>query len=194
MTPAPDEVKSALLALQAGLLVGMPTETVYGIAADALEEPAVERLFLAKGRPGINPVAILVGSVEQAQSIGRLDATALAAAERHWPGALTLVVGRVDGLPQWIGDPDRGTVGLRVPDHPVALALLEGHGPLAVSSANRSGQPPAVDAARAREVLGDMVSVYLEGMVGAGEPSTVVDVSVSHPRVLRRGPIDWNLA
>ena len=120
-----------------------------------------------------------------------LDAGALTAAAVHWPGALTLVVPRADGLPDWIGHPDSGSVGIRVPDHPITLALLAAAGPLAVTSANRSGYPPAADDHSARAALGDAVAVYLEGGGAGGAASTVVDLTGSEPRVLRRGPVAW---
>ena len=135
-------IDEALQALQQGEIVGIPTDTVYGIAADPWDAEAVARLFAAKGRPDANPIPILVSGVEQAEAVAELDEGAVVLAKRHWPGALTMVVPRAARLPQWIGDPAAGSVGIRVPDHPVALELLNTAGPLAVTSANPTGAVP----------------------------------------------------
>jgi tRNA threonylcarbamoyl adenosine modification protein (Sua5/YciO/YrdC/YwlC family) len=103
-----------------------------------------------------------------------------------------VVVLRTPAVPHWAGDHDRGTVALRVPSHPVALELLRRSGPLAVTSANRSGEPPAIDAASARAILGDAVAVYLEGSSSGGASSTVVDLTGDTPVVLRPGPVEWS--
>jgi len=188
MTPGIDE---AVAALQEGRIIGVPTDTVYGIAADPFSEPAVEALFAAKDRPGVMPIPILVADAVQASLVGALGEDALAAASLHWPGALTLVVPRVEDLPEWIGRLESGSVGIRVPDHPVALALLAATGPLAVTSANRSGSPPAADDRSARTALGERVAFYLEGRGAGGAASTVIDLTGSEPEVLRRGPVSW---
>ena len=184
-------IEEAVAALEAGRIVGVPTDTVYGIAADLFAEDAVKALFTAKDRPQVMPIPILASDAAQAARVGVLSDGALTAAAVHWPGALTLVVPRADGLPDWIGHADSGSVGLRVPDHPVTLALLAAAGPLAVTSANRSGYPPAADDRSARAALGDAVAVYLEGSGAGGAASTVVDLTGVEPRVLRRGPVSW---
>ncbi len=181
----------ALVALRAGLIVGVPTDTVYGIGADPFCEAAVASLFAAKGRPGVKPIPLLVASLGQARRLGVFERPAAEAAQRHWPGALTLVVPRAPSLPSWIGDLERGSVGLRVPDHPVALALLEAFGPLAVTSANRSGQRPPANEAQARAMLGSLIAVYLPGSGVAGAASTVVDFTGEEPMLLRRGALEW---
>jgi tRNA threonylcarbamoyl adenosine modification protein (Sua5/YciO/YrdC/YwlC family) len=181
----------AVDAVRAGRIVGMPTDTVYGIAADPFRSEAVRGLFHAKGRQEANPIPVLTADQDQAADLGLLEGEAARMVKRHWPGSLTVVVRRAAGLPEWIGDAVRGTVGLRVPDHPVALALLRAAGPLAVTSANRSGRPPALDHSDARRRLGDSVAVYLPGRAGAGAASTVVDLSGCEARVLRRGPVSW---
>ena len=184
-------IADAARAIAEGRIVGVPTDTVYGIAADPFSEEAVRSLFLAKDRPEVMPIPILVADIEQAARIGVLDDAALTAAAVHWPGALTLVVPRAPGLPAWIGHPESGSVGIRVPDHPVTLALLEAAGPLAVTSANRSGYPPASDDGTARAALGPAVAVYLEGGGAGGASSTVVDLTGLEPQVLRSGPVVW---
>lgn len=171
--------------------MGVPTDTVYGIAADPFLRDAVARLFEVKRRPGIKPIPILASGPEQAATIGILDDRAQRACRRHWPGGLTVIVNRVPGLPEWIGDPDRDTVGVRVPDHPVALELLAAYGPLAATSANRSGEPPARDHVSARASLGEEVAVYLPGRGANAGASTVVDLTGPEPRVLREGPVTW---
>lgn len=183
-------IATALAALRQGKIVGVPTDTVYGLAVDPGSAAAVQSLFELKGRPYDKPVALLVDSAEQAQQVVEMPPPALVLADRHWPGPLTLVVrSRID-LPAWVGD-RRGTVGVRVPDHPVARALLAGAGPLAVTSANRSGEPPARDADGARAIFGDAVAAYLEGTCRGGEASTVVDMTVDPPRVVRPGPVQF---
>jgi tRNA threonylcarbamoyl adenosine modification protein (Sua5/YciO/YrdC/YwlC family) len=184
-------VDRAVAALREGRIVGVPTDTVYGIAADPFCEAAVEALFAAKGRPAVKPIPILAADKDQAMRVGVLGEVALDAATVHWPGALTLVVPRADGLPDWVGDPAAGSVGVRVPDHPAALALLAAAGPLAVTSANRSGEIPVGDHRSARASLGDAVAVYIEGSGGGDTSSTVVDLTGLHPRILRPGPVEW---
>lgn len=178
----------ALDALRKGLIVGLPTDTVYGIAADPMNHYAVAALYRVKGRGDDKPIPVLAASLADARGFGIIDD----AVAVHWPGALTVVVHRTPAVPHWLGDHDRGTIALRVPDHPVALALLARSGPLAVTSANRSGEPPALDAVTARAILGDTVAVYLGGSSPGGTSSTVVDLTGSEPVVLRRGPVEWS--
>jgi L-threonylcarbamoyladenylate synthase len=184
-------IASAAAAIAEGMIVGVPTDTVYGIAADPFSEEAVRALFLAKDRPEVMPIPILVADIEQAARIGLLNDTARTAATVHWPGALTLVVPRANGLPSWVGHPESASVGIRVPNHPITLALLEAAGPLAVTSANRSGYPPAADHGTARAALGPSIAVYLEGGGAGGAASTVVDLTGLEPQVLRSGPVEW---
>lgn len=189
--PEPGDLLKVVAALRRGGVVGIPTDTVYGLAADPFSEQAVALLFAIKRRSAVKPIPLLAASVEQAGRVGVLAGEARQAAGRHWPGALTLVVRRVPGLPDWLGNPSRGSVGVRVPDHPGALALLAEAGPLAVTSANRSGTAPAVDEAGARAVFADEVAAYLPGAGAGGAPSTVVDFTGKVPRVLRAGPVAW---
>jgi L-threonylcarbamoyladenylate synthase len=182
-------IEDAVAAIRAGEVVGLPTDTVYGIGVDPLETTAVMRLFELKGRPEHKPVGLLVATIDQADEIGEIGEDAAMLAERHWPGALTLVVTPKVVLADWVGDRQLKTVGVRIPDHPVARELLEEAGPLAVTSANVSGGAEAQTDREAREIFGDRVAVYLEGVSPGGEASTVVDVTGAEPVVLRQGPV-----
>lgn len=187
-TPSPAEV------LRAGGVVGVPTDTVYGLAVDPTSPEAVNRLYELKGRPGDKPIALLVADVESASQLVHIpeDATGLAA--DHWPGALTLVTQPMVELPAWVGDPETRSVGVRVPDRPDLVALLTETGPLAVTSANLSGTAPAESSADATAVFGASVDLYVEGRCPGGLSSTVVDVTRRPFRVLRQGPIVIDLA
>jgi tRNA threonylcarbamoyl adenosine modification protein (Sua5/YciO/YrdC/YwlC family) len=184
-----ETIERAVSVLRSGGVVGVPTDTVYGLAVDPLDEEAMSRLFEIKGRPDHKPVGILVASIEQAEMGGEIEGPARALAEEHWPGALTLVVTPKVILADWAGERQRKTVGLRVPDHPITLALLEAFGPLAVTSANRSGGPETMTDVEARDVFGDEVDLYLEGVSPGGEASTVVDATGAELTVLRQGPV-----
>lgn len=177
-------------AAAAGSLVVLPTDTVYGIGADAFNGQAVRDLLAAKGRGPDMPVPVLVGSWQTIEGLV-LDVPPVARKliEAFWPGGLSLVVQQAPSLAWDLGDTN-GTVMVRMPLHPVALDLLRAVGPMAVSSANRSGQPPATTAAMAHEQLGDSVAVYLDGGPSTlGVASTVVDVTGPIPRVLRLGAV-----
>jgi tRNA threonylcarbamoyl adenosine modification protein (Sua5/YciO/YrdC/YwlC family) len=184
-------VSAAVTALQSGELVVLPTDTVYGIAADAFSPMAVNLLLAAKGRGRDLPVPVLVGSWRTLDGlVDELGPLARRMVEAFWPGPLTLVVRSAPSLAWDLGE-TRGTVAVRMPLQPVALEILTQTGPLAVSSANRSGMPPAVDAADAQRQLGDAVRVYLDaGPVGDPVPSTIVDLTGDHARVLRVGALD----
>ncbi|WP_163800652.1 L-threonylcarbamoyladenylate synthase [Mycolicibacterium sediminis] len=183
-------IAAAVGALKDGQLVVMPTDTVYGIGANAFDGTAVSSLLAAKGRGRDMPVPVLVGSWHTIDGlVYSVPATARELIRAFWPGALSLVVRQAPSL-QWdLGDAN-GTVMLRMPLHPVAIELLREVGPLAVSSANVSGQPAAVTAADAQAQLGDLVDVYLEAGPSARQAaSTIVDLTGPQPRVLRQGPI-----
>lgn len=184
-------MREAAEVLRAGRLVAFPTETVYGLGANALDESAVRRIYEAKGRPAINPVIVHVASTDDARALATewtADAEALARA--FWPGPLTLVVRKTTRIPGIVtagGD----TVGLRVPAHPVALALLrEAAVPVAAPSANRSNQVSPTTAAHVRHGLGDRVDLIIDGgATHVGIESTVVDVTGPVAQVLRPGMI-----
>ena len=182
-------VDAAVRALRRGEIVGVPTDTLYGLAADPFKEDALDAIFRLKGRPQEKPMALLVASLEQGMTLASFAEQALELAEEHWPGALTLVLPRLDNVPDWLGDRVRRTIGLRCPDHPVTLELLEKAGPLAVTSANLSGDEAVIDDAEARELFGDAVTVYLEGEAPGGRASTIIDLTEPAPLTLRRGPV-----
>jgi L-threonylcarbamoyladenylate synthase len=183
------DVTAAARAIKRGEIVGVPTDTVYGLAVDLYDEAALDRLYDLKGREDNKPIAILVASLEQGLVLGAMSDRALDLAERYWPGAATLVVPRLDTAPEWLGDRERRTVGLRCPNHPVALALLEITGPLAVTSANRSDSEPVTTADLAQAQFGDEVLTYLPGDAGGGAPSTLIDLTQPAEVVLRQGPV-----
>jgi L-threonylcarbamoyladenylate synthase len=183
-------VEAAVTALRRGDLVVMPTDTVYGLAADAFNPTAVGALLTAKGRERNMPTPVLVPAVRTLMGlVDSVPPAAQALADRFWPGGLTMVVRQAATL-QWDLGETKGTVAVRMPLDPVALAILEQTGPLAVSSANRTGLPPATDAAEAARQLGLSVSVYLDGgPCGDPVPSTIVDLTGETPRVLRAGAV-----
>jgi tRNA threonylcarbamoyl adenosine modification protein (Sua5/YciO/YrdC/YwlC family) len=183
-------ITSAAAAVKNGGLVVLPTDTVYGLGADAFSSTAVAALLAAKGRGRDMPVPVLVGSWRTIDGLALTVSTSMRNLIRaFWPGALSLVVRQAPSV-QWdLGDA-RGTVMLRMPLHPVAIELLREVGPMAVSSANISGRPPAVDAENARDQLGDLVDVYLDGGPSARQAaSTILDLTASEPRILRSGPV-----
>ncbi|HSJ71266.1 MAG TPA: L-threonylcarbamoyladenylate synthase [Acidimicrobiia bacterium] len=183
------DVSAAARAIKRGEVIGVPTDTVYGLAADPYDEAALERLYDLKGREERKPIALLVADLDQGLLLGAMSDRALDLAERHWPGAVTLVVPRLDTAPTWLGDTRRRTIALRCPDHPVTLELLRLAGPLAVTSANVSSGEPANSASEAQAVFADHVLTYLHGEPGGGAPSTLVDLTQPSEMVLRDGPI-----
>jgi L-threonylcarbamoyladenylate synthase len=194
LTTDPDEreagIANAVLAVQRGELVVLPTDTVYGIGADAFDAEAVRRLLAAKGRGREMPPPVLVSAATtlDALAVG-VPAYARALVDELWPGPLTLVCRQQSSL-QWdLGD-TRGTVAVRMPDQAVALELLSRTGPLAVSSANRTGMAAATDADQAEEMLARSVTVILDdGPTPGALPSTIVDVTGERGRVLRLGAL-----
>ena len=184
-------IAEAAAAIRRGELVVAPTDTVYGVAADAFSPAAVNLLLAAKGRGRDMPVPVLVASRAMLEAVvSEVTEAAGKLVDAFWPGALTLVLRETPHLAWDLGEA-RGTVAVRMPDHPVVTALIEQTGPLAVSSANRSGQPPASTAMDARLQLGAAVSVYLDaGPGGAPVPSSIVDLTGDEPRLLRAGALD----
>lgn len=188
-------VQAAAAALRGGNLVVLPTDTVYGVAADAFDQEGTAAVFRAKDRTRSFPLPVLVRSPKQV--IG-LVTTIPEAAEHlmaaYWPGPLTLVV-RCDPNLTWdLGD-NEGTVALRMPLDDVTLDVIREVGPLAVTSANRSGRPPARTAAEAQQSLGESVLVYVDdGPRTDAAPSTIVDLTRAEPHVLREGAVDADQA
>lgn len=185
-----EAIAAATDAVKSGRLVVLPTDTVYGIAADAFDNGAVANLLAAKGRGRDMPVGVLVGSWHTISGlVYSVPDAAHELIRAFWPGALSLVVQQAPSL-QWdLGDA-RGTVMLRMPLQPVALDVLRAVGPMAVSSANVSGQPPATTAAEAQRQLGDRVDVYLDGGTSEQQAaSTILDLTGEVPKILRAGPI-----
>lgn len=183
-------IADAVAALRGGRLVVLPTDTVYGIAADAFDHEAVAALLAAKGRYRDSPPPVLIGARATLDGVARdLSEAADALVEAFWPGPLTLVCHEQPSLTWDLGDAG-GTVAVRMPDHPLTLEILRTTGPLAVSSANRTGRPAAVTVADARHQLGEAVALYLDdGPCAASRPSSIVDVSGEAPRLLRAGAL-----
>ncbi|MET0704757.1 MAG: L-threonylcarbamoyladenylate synthase [Mycobacterium sp.] len=183
-------IASAVSAAKGGRLVVLPTDTVYGIGADAFDSAAVAALLAAKGRGRDMPVPVLVGSWNTIDGlVYTVPHGARELIRAFWPGALSLVVRQAPSL-QWdLGDAN-GTVMLRMPLHPVAIEVLREVGPMAVSSANISGRPAAVTAEDARHQLGDLVETYLDGGPSAKQAaSTIIDLTQPAPKILRTGPV-----
>lgn len=185
----PNAIPAALAVLRQGGLVAFPTDTVYGLAADPFNPAAIDRLFAAKDRDLSKAIALLVGAVDQLDRItpGFSDSADRLAA-RFWPGALTLVVSRRPELPAQLSA--LPTIGVRMPNHPFALKLLRASGPLATTSANRSGAENPLTAQDVLEQLSDRLELILDGgACPGGVPSTVVDCTVPDGKILRIGAI-----
>ncbi len=183
-------VDAAVTAARAGELIVLPTDTVYGVGADAFIPAAVTTMLAAKGRGRNMPPPVLVGTARAAAAlVDDLGAFGQDLIDEFWPGALTLVFRASPTLLWGLGD-TKGTVALRMPLHAVALDVLKQTGPLAVSSANRHGYPSAVTADEAQQQLGEAVSVYLDGGPCADSiPSTILDLTGTIPTLLRAGAI-----
>lgn len=183
-------IAAAASAVRGGRLVVLPTDTVYGLGADAFDAAAVAALLAAKGRGRDMPVPVLVGSWHTIDGLAfSVPDAARELIRAFWPGALSIVVTQAPSL-QWDLGESNGTVMVRMPLHPAAIELLREVGPMAVSSANISGQPPAVTADDARRQLGELVDVYLDAGPSAQlAASTIVDLTTPTPRILRDGPV-----
>lgn len=182
----------AVAVLRAGGIVALPTDTVYGIAVALATAGGIERLFHVKQRPPEKAIALLLADAAQAAALGEVSAGAAALAAALWPGPLTLVLPARPGaeLPEVLAAGSR-TVGVRLPDHASPRAMAAAVGPLPTTSANLSGRPDPLDAATVVAELGDAIELVLDGGRTAGSrPSTVVDMTVEPPAVLRVGLID----
>jgi len=187
-------IARAAALLRAGRLVAFPTETVYGLGGDATNDHAVAAIFAAKARPRFNPLIVHVRDLAGAERLAVFNSPARRAAARFWPGPMTLVLPRqADGGLSLLASAGLDTVAIRVPDHPVAQALLrEADRPIAAPSANRSGRVSPTQGAHVAEDLGDDVELILDdGPTPVGLESTVLDVSGEFPALLRPGPVTF---
>ncbi|HUH96988.1 MAG TPA: L-threonylcarbamoyladenylate synthase [Anaerolineales bacterium] len=186
---APDAFQRALETLQSGGLVAFPTDTVYGVGALAFDSPGVESIYAAKDRPIEKAIPVLIGDVEDLDKVAaRVPLMAERLAARFWPGPLTILVPKHSGLPDSVSATD--SVGVRLPDHAVARSLLRAAGPMAVTSANRSGRPSPSTAGEVLVQLNGRIAMILDGgKTPGGVPSTLVDCTGAKPVVMREGPI-----
>ena len=191
VTPTDAQIERAIRILRSGGLVAFPTETVYGLGADASNAAAVARIFEAKGRPASHPLIVHLSGAHALPDWARdVPEIALRLAERFWPGPLTMILARAPGVLQAVtGGQD--SIGLRVPSHPVAMALLQGFGGgIAAPSANRFGRVSATTAQHVRDELGERVDLILDGgACPVGIESTIVDLTSGNPVLLRPGRI-----
>lgn len=185
-----DGITAAVAAAKRGDLVVLPTDTVYGLGTDAFSQTGSQKLLAAKGRDRNMPIPVLVGHVKALDGLAqRVDGVTKALAEAFWPGALTIVVKAQPTLRWDLGETNQ-TVALRMPLNPIAIELLNAVGPMAVSSANKTGQPAATNVDEAIAQLGEDVTIYLDGGQTPGNvASTIVDVSSGEIKLLRQGAI-----
>ena len=191
---SPRLLNQAVQILRDGGVVAFPTDTVYGVGVDPSQPEAVRKLYRIKGRPEDKPIAILVGSIEDVARVAQTPSRTFSRlADRFWPGGLTLIVETRELPPEITAG--GSTVGVRMPDHPLTLELLRGFGgPIATTSANRSGQNPATSAEEVGAQLGDRVNLIVDGGDTITKvASTVLDLSVSPPKILRHGGISEEL-
>ena len=190
--PSPEALERAIEVLRQGRPIAVPTDTVYGLAADPFRPGAADRIFDVKRRPRNVNLPVLVSGTDQALALATsVPTTAATLMDRFWPGALTVVLPARAGLAADLGDDD-ATIGVRCPAHPVPLALCSAVGPLATTSANRHGEPTLTTAAEVMAVFGDAVVVVLDGGTCSGSPSTVVDCTGVEPKLLREGRVPWS--
>ena len=191
---SPQLLNQAVELLKDGGVVAFPTDTVYGVGVDPLQPQAVRKLYRIKGRPDNKPIAILVGSIEDVERVAQSPSETFSRlADRFWPGGLTLILEARDLPPEITAAGN--TVGVRMPNHPLTLELLrEFGGPIATTSANRSGEDPATSASEVDAQLGDRVNLIVDGGDTITKvASTVLDLSAPPPRILRHGGIPEEL-
>ena len=184
-----DAIPHALEILKAGGLVAFPTDTVYGVGALAFDGKAVESIYVAKDRPIEKAIPVLIGDKDDLEKVGiHIPASAHKLVSRFWPGPLTILIPKRAEIPESVSA--TATVGVRVPDHDVARALLRAAGPMAVTSANISGGQSPVTAEEVYEQLGGRIDLIIDGgQTPGGVPSTLVDCTLSELKVLRKGPV-----
>ncbi len=189
LAEASNTISHAVDVLTQGGVVAFPTDTVYGLGVLASQADSIERLYSIKGREQTKAIAVLIADAEQLEQISENpNEKAMRLAQRFWPGPLTFVLPRHPAFPEGLS-PD-GSIGVRVPNHPVALALLKEAGPLGVTSANLSGQANASSAKEVLDQLDGRVHLIIDGgKTPGGVPSTVVDMSGDLPNILRPGPV-----
>ncbi len=187
-----DAIQQTLAVLQVGGLVAFPTDTVYGVGALAFDNKAVESIYIAKDRPVEKAIPVLIGDAEDINKVAsEVPLMAKKLVEQLWPGPLTIIVPKHLGLPDSVSATN--TVGVRVPDHIVARSVLRAAGPMAVTSANLSGQPSPSTAEEVFTQLNGRIALILDGgKTPGGVPSTLVDCTGSQPIVVRQGPISLN--
>lgn len=185
----PNAIQHAVDVLRNNGLVAFPTDTVYGLAAPVQNIESIERLYVVKGRNNTKAIAVLLGDNDQLATVAvDLSKSAQKVAQHFWPGPLTMIVPRHPSLPEILAP--LPTIGVRIPDHPVALALLKAAGPLAVTSANISGADNTMTARQVMKQLKGRVHLIIDGgRTPGGVPSTVIDCTTPEPEILREGPI-----
>lgn len=190
VAPTRAALRAAAETLRAGGVLALPTETFYGLAVAALDVGAVRRVFELKGRPESKPLLVLVDSVAMVETVAHVTASARDLMKRYWPGALTLVLPARANVPAVV-TAGSGTLGVRLSPHPIALGLVELLGePVTAPSANPNGLPPPTTAHAVLDYFSEGIDLVLDGGATAGgEPSTVLDLTVDPPRVLRQGAV-----
>ncbi len=185
-----DNLDEAVTKIKQNKIVGIPTETVYGIGVNPSSQSAVDNLFKIKERNDDKPISLLVHSFTELRKLN-IKTEIPEVVELYWPGPLTVVVEVYEAFPPGIGTTNPDSVGIRVPENELALELLKKTGPLAVTSANISGNNDANNHIEAEKIFGNSVSAYLEGYAIHGDGSTVVDLRVDGGKILRQGPLKW---
>ena len=185
-----DKLNLAVEAINNNQVVGIPTETVYGIGVNPCSQEAVNKIFDLKGRDEDKPLSILVSSYYDLQKLD-IVSTIPEVVELYWPGPLTIVVETTKEFADGVGTKNPFSIGVRVPDNELAIELLKITGPLAVTSANRSGENDVKSNTEAEEIFGPNIAEYLEGVSVHGSGSTIIDFRVEGGEILREGPLKW---
>tara|TARA_B100001029_G_scaffold98224_1_gene80797 strand:- start:132 stop:713 length:582 start_codon:yes stop_codon:yes gene_type:complete len=185
-----DKLDLAVEAINNNQVVGIPTETVYGIGVNPYSQEAVDKIFELKGRDEHKPLSILVSSYYDLHKLG-IVSTIPEVVELYWPGPLTIVVETTEEFAGGVGTKNPFSIGVRVPDNKLAIELLKITGPLAVTSANRSGENDITSDTEAQKIFGENVAEYLEGASLHGSGSTIIDFRVDGGEILREGPLKW---
>jgi L-threonylcarbamoyladenylate synthase len=185
-----DKLNLAVKAINNNQVVGIPTETVYGIGVNPYSQEAVNKIFELKGRDEDKPLSILVSSYYELQKLD-IVSTIPEVVELYWPGPLTIVVETTKEFADGVGTKNPISIGVRVPDNELAIELLKITGPLAVTSANRSGENDVTSNTEAEEIFGVSIAEYLEGTSVHGSGSTIIDFRIEGGEILREGPLKW---